>query len=86
MLTPSRSHGRRAEFKAHQISHLVTAAHRDVVSDGFGLKDVADAGEKSRVLGVHECRHPRACAYASLNADIASRFGSLGTGKYAQFG
>lgn len=31
------------EFQTHCVSHLVTVEHRDVVSNGFGLENVADA-------------------------------------------
>ena len=38
-----RSEKARAEFSSHGISHLVTATHRDVCTDGFGLENKADA-------------------------------------------
>lgn len=31
-------------MKEHRIDHLVTVRHRDVVGEGFGLTDIADAG------------------------------------------
>ena len=34
----------REEFQAHGLSELVTIQCRDVGQDGFGLKDIADAG------------------------------------------
>ena len=33
----------RVEFGEHGLAHLVTATHRDVCTDGFGLEDTADA-------------------------------------------
>lgn len=33
----------RKEFEEHGLNHVVTAAHRDVCQDGFGLEDTADA-------------------------------------------
>ena len=38
-----RSEKARLEFADHGLSHLVTATHRDVCSDGFGLENKADA-------------------------------------------
>ena len=38
-----RSEKARMEFADHGLSHLVTATHRDVCSDGFGLENKADA-------------------------------------------
>jgi len=38
-----RSQQAREEFAAHGIASLVTATHRDVCGEGFGLEDVADA-------------------------------------------
>ena len=35
----------REEFTAHGLQDLVTVECRDVCSDGFGVEDVADAGE-----------------------------------------
>lgn len=47
------------EFKAHRIGELVTVRHRDVVSDGFGLTDVADAGVSYHKLKALPCGHRR---------------------------
>ena len=38
-----RSEKARAEFACHGLSDLVTASHRDVCTDGFGLENKADA-------------------------------------------
>jgi len=38
-----RSEKARQEFSEHGISHLVTATHRDVCAEGFGLTNKADA-------------------------------------------
>ena len=37
----------REEFKSHQLADIVTIECRDVCKDGFGLQDIADAGQKS---------------------------------------
>jgi len=38
-----RSEKAREEFETHGLSSFVTSQHRDVLADGFGLEDVADA-------------------------------------------
>ena len=35
---------KREEFKEHKLDHIIEAGHRDVCTDGFGLENVADAG------------------------------------------
>lgn len=36
----------RLEFEDHHLGKFVTSTCRDVLSEGFGLKNVADAGKK----------------------------------------
>ena len=36
----------REEFERHGLGSVITLTCRDVCAEGFGMEDVADAGEK----------------------------------------